>query len=162
MSPPWEHGTSHRTLPAVRDHLIGAGICRKPNVAGTAPPMHLEPSGGVPAAGEGTGAAVGPTLVFGLFMTSMLGPSAWADGYSDRQIVDVWIRALPGDSWRGPAAASAIAKQFAPAPYAARHDWQMADASVIESRIWRPFQPIGSGPQGWTWTFGLYLETYRA
>lgn len=161
MPPAWEHGTTHRTLPDLRAHLESVGICRPPNTPGAAPPMHLEPAGGVPAAGEGSGNAVGPTLVLGAFLAVSLGPTTWGDGYSDRQIVDLWIRAKASDSWRGPAVGSAIVEQLAPAPYGARLNWQMADTRVIESRVWRPLQPVGSDAQGWTWTLGLHFETYR-
>jgi hypothetical protein len=156
----WEYGSAHRTLPELRTHLQSVGICRPPNTAGAAPPMHLEPATGVPAAGEGAGAAVGPTLVLGAFLASGVVPD-WGEGYSRRQIIDVWIRAKATDSWRGPAVAAAIEREVAPPPYAARHEWTMGGLLVIESRLWRPLQPVGSDAQGWTWTMGLYIETYR-
>lgn len=158
--PPWEQGTAHRTLPQLRAHLVDRGIARRPNTPGAAPPMFLEPAGGVPAAGEGSGVAVGPDLVLGAFLVGGIVPG-WGDAYSRRQIVDVWIRAAPDGSWRGPAVGSAIEAEFAPAEMGARTNWTMGDLPVIESRLWRPLQPIGSDAQGWTWTLGLYVETYR-
>jgi hypothetical protein len=122
--------------------------------------MHLEPALGVPAAGEGSGVSVGSTLVLGAFLTSGIVPS-FGEGFSRRQIVDVWIRAKATDSWRGPAVSAAIEREFAPVELGYRDDWQMGALRVIQSRLWRPLQPVGSDAQGWTWTLGLYIETYR-
>jgi hypothetical protein len=44
--------TSTDILTALRDHLVTAGIVRKPNVAGDAPPLVLDPLQGAPGPGE--------------------------------------------------------------------------------------------------------------
>lgn len=160
MAVAWEYGTAHRTLPELRNHLVSVGICRAPNTAGPEPPMHLEPATGVPAAGEGSGNAVGPTLVLGAFLVSGLAPG-FGEGFSRRQIVDIWVRAKATDSWRGPAVAAAIEREFAPPDFGYRDQWVMGGLMVIQSRLWRPLQPVGSDAQGWTWTLGVYIETYR-
>lgn len=63
-----------RVLTALRDELERAGVARRPNAAGSLPPVFVEPADGPPAPGEREGTEAGTDLVVTLRLSTSTSP----------------------------------------------------------------------------------------
>ncbi len=141
-------------LDALRNHLIGQGIVRKPAVAGAAPPLWLEPDEGAPAPGEGTTATeINAGAVLAAFLTGGIAPERY-ETFIRRDTVDIWIRTRTA-----PIAFDLDARVRR--ELADRRNWNMGGMRVIESSQFRPLQRLASDrAQGGTRIVSYLFATY--
>jgi hypothetical protein len=144
-------------LTALRDHLIAQAIVRKPSVAGSAPPLWLEPSLGTPAPGEGNNPdETGEELVLGAFLTGGFSPAPYYS-FIRKPIVDIRIRAGKDKAYLAEQIELAMTKVIID-----RRDWTMGGLYVVESEQWRPLQRLGSDEQGSEHVVAYWFELLRA
>lgn len=140
-------------LTALRTHLADQGIVRKPSVAGAAPPMWLEPRRGVPAPGEGSvPVEVGADLVVGAFIATGIPPRPY-ESWQRRPVVDIRFRARRAE----------FAHQLDATIRAAlidRRGWMLGPLRVLESQVWREFQPLGFDEQAFDFVTGWIFQIY--
>jgi hypothetical protein len=141
-------------LTALRDHLAGEGIARVPSVAGPLPPMWLEPRQGVPAPGEGTPPEVGASVVLGATVTGGIPPRPY-ESWQRRPIVDLTIRSTAAP------AAHQLDEQIRGA-LIDRRNWLMGGLRVIESQVWREFQPLTFNEQAFTYVVAYVFQLYAS
>lgn len=131
---------------------------RAPGVAdpgsdkGTLFPVFLEPREGTPAPGEPKGVENNAAGILGLIYTGgiITGP---LEKFRRKVTFDFWVRTMP------PQLAQTIDNRLRLLLHDKRN-WDMAGLTVIESRSWRPLQPIGHGPQGYSYTLSYLFELY--
>lgn len=144
-------------LTAFRDHLVTAGLVRKPAVAGAAPPLWLEPKLGVPAPGEarsGNATEVDQDLVLGAFITGGFAPQPFGSWHR-RPIVEIRFRGLSAQTIES--TEMAITKELID-----RRDWMMGGVQhVIECQQWRALQRVGSDEQGFEFLTSYVFELLR-
>jgi hypothetical protein len=139
-------------LTALRTHLIDVGVVRNPEVAGPAPPMWLEPRLGVKAPGEGDGVEIGPDLVVGAFVSGGIPPRRY-ESWQRQPIVDLQIRA------RTAVLAHDLDAQIR-AELIDRRSWMLGPLHVIESLVWREFQPLGFSEQAFDYVAAYAFQLY--
>lgn len=149
-----------RLLSALRDHLVTHGVVRKPSVAGSLPPMWLEPALGVPAPGEGDNAVeIGQDLVLGAYLTGGFAPAAYST--LRKPIVDIRIRTAKDKAYLAEDVELALTPLVRD-----RRDWTMGTAPnqmyVVESQQWRALQRLGSDAQGYEHVTAYWFELVRA
>jgi hypothetical protein len=153
-------------LDALRDYLVAEGLVRAPDVAGAGarpwpPPAWRHPDEG--AIGPGDAADAGRPdvahddgLVVSLMAAPGIPPTA---GDEDRRQdgVDIVIRtrAVP------PAydLENEIRKRLMEPDPGGRIDWMMGGLYVVQSRQWRPWQPISATAGVYTFSVGYIIET---
>lgn len=141
-------------LPALRRHLVDLDIVRNPRVAGSEPPLWLEPKNGLNAPGEGKVAVErGATLVLGAYFTGGFAPAPYNSPIR-KPIVDIRFRGIsPAEIER--------ADMEIYAAIADKRDWMMDDAYVLECQQWRALSRLGSGPQGYEYVSAYWFELVR-
>lgn len=160
-------------LDAIAQHLAAVGIARLPGT-GTGPrpwlpPFWRNPADGTPAPGEKKGAELDDGLVLAGYLSGEIPPPE-GGGYSNRLTVDVDLRSKSMASIE--TVAEQLREEFAPSAGGLvgagipglRIDWtlQPAGPAVIESRLWRGLQILGSSTgQGYHYRLALLLELYR-
>lgn len=138
-------------LTALREHLVGEGIVRKPAVAGPVPPCYVEPRDGCPAPGQLSGTEQADVVV-ALFASGGF-PARPFESWWKQETVDVYVRAK-----RAPDAfplADAIRSAVVD-----RRGWVMDALPVVESLEWRPLQRLGSDDDGWTFVWSGAFQTF--
>lgn len=131
------------TLTALRDYLVSQGIVRIPRVAGTAPPMWLEPRNGTPAPGAGDNPTeVGDPTVLAAFLGTGIAPKRH-EGFIRTDAVTIWVRT------RTAPLAHQIEKQLR-AALNDKRGWAMAGLQVNESLLFRDLQRVGFDNQGYS------------
>lgn len=147
-------------LNAMQAELIARNIVRKPGVGGTPPPLHLEPTLGVPAPGEGQPPAMDANLVLGAFLTGGVAPDPYGSWHR-QVIVDVRIRAKRDAAYLAEDIELAITKALID-----KRDWTMGSGAatmyVVESEQWRALQRLGSDEQGFEFLTSYIFELLRA
>lgn len=141
-------------LTHLRDYLVGLGIARKPSVAGSVPPLWLEPRNGVPAPGEtpGNDALEAGEVVLGAFRTTGIAPRRH-EGFVRIDAVDVWIRS------RNALQAFQLHDQLRDALNDLR-SWDMAGLHIEESLMFRDLQRIRSDSSGFSYTSEFTFERW--
>ncbi len=136
----------------LREYLDAQNVARRPDAAGSDPPLWLEPRSGVPAPGEGSGTGVGATVVLGAFLNSGIPPESY-ESFQRQDIVEFWIRTTTAP------AAKTVERQLR-SRLQDKRQWQMSGMLVIESNLWRPLQLITSDVQAFTYTLAFWFQTY--
>lgn len=141
-------------LEAMRDHLITAGVVRKPAVAGALPPLWLEPRNGTPAPGEGNSpVGVDPDLVIGAEMSGGT-VSQRHQGFFRFDGVGFTIR-----SRTAPLAITFESQLRALINDVRQVMW--GDLLIIESLQFRPLQPLGRSEQAYDWSTEYLVQTWQ-
>jgi hypothetical protein len=145
-------------LTALRDHLVTAGLVRKPSVPGALVPLWLEPQLGTPAPGEGNNPTeVGSDLVIGAFLTGGFAPEPFAS-YQRRPIIDLRFRGRTPQNIE--TTELAITKQLID-----RRDFMLGapgnQLHIIECEQWRALQRLGSDEQGFEYVTAFWFELAR-
>jgi hypothetical protein len=120
--------------------------------AGDLYPVFLEPREGTPAPGEPKGKENNERAIVGLILTGGM-RTGTLEKFRRKVVFDFWIRAMPPQ----------LPQQIGDRLRLLLHDkrnWDMAGLTVIESMLWRPLQPVGHGPQGYSYTMGFLFELY--
>jgi hypothetical protein len=140
-------------LTAFRDHLILAGLVRKPSTAGPQHPLWLERAEGVPAPGEREAPERDDLLVLGAFLTNGVAPSRF-ESWWRQPIVDVRFRGRA----RGMGGVDAIqdTEHAISGAVIDRVDWTMGGLYVVESEQFQALQRLGSDEQSFD-----YFTSYR-
>lgn len=153
---------------ALREHLIAEAIVRAPNVAGAGarpwlPPAYRHPDDGPVGPGDaddqGKAVATDDGLVVSIMWAPGIPPGA---GEEERRIygVDVVYRsdAMP------PLVAleNTINLALIGTDPGGQCDWVMGGLYVIQCRQWRPFQPINTEPDVFTFSTGYTVEVRAA
>jgi hypothetical protein len=142
-------------LDYVNDYLIAQNLVRDPRVAGSKPPLWLEPRDGVPAPGESpknNSTEMGPDIVVGAFNAQGIATGRH-NGFMRIDAVDFWIRVR-----RAP-----LVDDFEKSLRTALHDkrgWSMTGLYVAESLVFRELQRIGADQSGWTFTTQYTFQTF--
>ncbi len=140
-------------LEHLREHLITAGLVRKPAAAGALPPMWLEPRDGVKAPGEGTTTERHPDLIVGAFMSGGV-ISQRHQGFFRFDGVDIHLRARTAP----------IALRFESDLRAAINDRRNVDfagLTIIECLQFRPLQSLGRDEQSFDYVTEYLLQTWQ-
>lgn len=161
-------------LDHVVNHLRARGLGRLPGEAGPAarpwlPPLWRSPADGSPAPGEKAGTEKDDGLVVALYHSGGIPPGP-GEGYSSRFTIDVDARAMQRS--RIEDYLEQLRDEFAPAAGGLvgagipglRIDYTLEGGgpAVIESRIWREVQQLGSsGGQGYHERMAFLFELYR-
>jgi hypothetical protein len=143
-------------LSALRDHLIGQGIVRKPSIAGSPPPLWLEPQQGVKEPGTGDPPETDPELHLGAFLTGGIAPRRF-ESWWRQPILDIRFRG------KGRLAVQRIQETELAISKALidRVDWTMSGLYVVECEQWRPLQRLGSDEQGYEYVASYRFQLYR-
>lgn len=143
-------------LPQFRDHLITAGLVRKPSVAGSAAPLWLEPQLGAPAPNESrSGNAVekgDPALA--AFRTAGIAGGPYVAAWRKKPIIEIRYRGTNH-------AALETLDEAITATIEDRRDFTLGTLPVLECQRWREFQRIGSDEQGFEFLGAWWFETIR-
>lgn len=140
-------------LSALRDYLVAQNIVRKPSVAGTSPPLWVEPMQGTPAPGDGTATEVDANLVLGAFLTGGIAPARY-ESWWRQPIVDVRFRGRDTRTIQTTELAISAA-------LIDKVDWTMAGLYVVEAEQWRALQRLGSDEQGYEFVASYRFILYR-
>jgi hypothetical protein len=141
-------------LTNLRDHLIAAGIVRKPSTAGASPPLWLEPRLGTPAPGEGSNPTEIGDPVLGAFLTGGFAPIPYMGSWMRQPIVQINLRGNSPQTIQ--MTELAITKELID-----KRDYMLSTQYVIESEQWQPLQRVGSDEQGFEYTVAYWFELYR-
>jgi hypothetical protein len=136
----------------LREFLILHGIARKPSVAGGGHPLWLDPRDGVPAPGEGTHAVeIDNDVVLGAFQVSGFPRAPYDATHLRTDAVDIWIRS-----------------RIAPLAYdveealqdvlSDKRQYMLGALIILESRIFRGLQRLGSDENGFIFTTQYSFE----
>jgi hypothetical protein len=151
--------TSTDILTALRDHLVTAGIVRKPNVAGDAPPLVLDPLQGAPGPGELESIVNDRDLIISARPGGDIAPGP-TDGWLLQTTIDLIYRGKTSD--RIASVDAAITRELYLTGGMARTAWMMGSLQMIETRLWAGLQRLGSSKaDGYTYITKVYAETYR-
>lgn len=115
-------------------------------------PIFIEPREGAPAPGEAKDDENNEKAILSLVYTGGI-PTGPYNKFRRKETFDFWIRSMNPP----------LAKQIDDRLRLLLHDkrgWSMDGLEVIESLSWRPMQPIGSGPQGYSYTLSYVFELY--
>ena len=141
-------------LSSMRDYLVAQNLVRKPSVAGSNPPMWLEPKLGVPAPGEGNNPTeVGSDLVIGAYLTTGIAPGRY-ESWWRQPIVEVRFRGQTPQNIES--TELAISKVLID-----KVDWTMAGLYVVEAEQFQPLQRLGSDAQGYEYSTAYVFQLYR-
>lgn len=141
-------------LSALRDYLVAQGIVRKPSVAGSLPPLWLEPQTGTPAPGEGNNPTeVGSDLVLGAFLTGGIAPARF-ESWWRQPIVDIRLRGKSVQTIQSTELAMSKA-------LIDKVDWTMGGLYLVEAEQWRALQRLGSDEQGFEFVVSYIFQAYR-
>lgn len=142
-------------LSAMRDHLIAQAVVRKPSVAGSTPPLWLEPKLGVPAPGESRSGNTteASSLVVGAFLTGGFAPAPYGSPIR-KPIVDFRFRG--SDAQAIETLELDITRQLID-----KRDWMMSSQYVIECQQWRALTRLGSDEQGFEYMASYWFELLR-
>ena len=152
--------------PVIRSYLeaqnagreVGAPGFRKPSVAdpdaekGDLYPIFIEPREGAPAPGERKGTENNAKAILSLVYTGGIVTGPY-NKFRRKETFDFWVRSTDPQ----------LAKLIDDRLRLLLHDqrgWNMDGLEVIESLSWRPMQPVGSGPQGYSYTLSYIFELY--
>lgn len=145
-------------LGPLRSYLVAQGLARVPKVAGSAPPLYLQPRLGLPAPGEPpprgdpAGPEVGPDVVLGLTLSGGFATGPY-ESYWRLPTVDLRLRVRRADM-------AQPCEQAITALLIDRRDWTMGGVHVIESLQTRPLQPLGSDAQAFDYVVGYRFQVY--
>lgn len=147
-------------LESLRNYLISEGVVRKPSVAGSDPPMWLEPRNGVPAPGEGQNATErGTTAVLGAFVSGGIPPGDY-DTFQRTDAVDIRLRTS------NPMVAQDLEAEIRDALLDSqglgygKRNWSMDGMHIIETRMFRDLQRLGSDDQSYDWVVEYTFQRY--
>lgn len=151
-------------LQAFQADLTAAGLARRPGVAGSAPPLWMEPSDGAPAPGEKAGVENDAGTVLTVFAPDeVLGGGNWQQQHE----IDVWVRTKGnGAVTRAYDVEQAIRDRIIGADEF-RIDFDLAPGTpqamrIIEARVYAGLRRLGSDPeQGYTHLVSYALTVYR-
>jgi len=138
-------------IDALRDYLLASAVVRDPRNAGSLPPCWRTPRDGVPAPGEGEGAAVGEDVVVGLFPAPGLARDPYDASALRTDAVDLVIRSRTAP----------LAIQFDDqirSLLVDKRGWTMGGLQIVESRLVRPLDLVGSDKQAFDWVAGYTFE----
>jgi hypothetical protein len=119
---------------------------------GTLYPVFIDPRDGPPAPGERSGNENNSAAVLSLIYTGGI-PTGTLEKFRRRSTFDFWVRS------KTPQLAGQIDSRLRLLLHDKRN-WDMAGLSVIESLEWRPMQPVGNGPEGYSFTLSYIFELY--
>lgn len=144
-------------LPALRQHLIANNVVRQPSVAGSKPPMWLEPMRGTPAPGEtppaGTAVEVGTSLVIAAYITGGVAPQPFGS-WERRPIIELRFRGTsPKEIEQTELAITGLVID--------RRDWTMGGLYVLESGQWRALQRVQADEQGYEFLSAYWFQLLR-
>lgn len=143
-------------LDHIRDYLVDdVQIVRRPDVAGSLPPLWREPRDGAPAPGERDGIANNDAAVVSIFNTGGIGRQAFNPWRY--RTVDFWLRVKSAPDYEE--LSDAISDAFL-GDQGAKFGWTMAGLQVIESSEWRPWGRLGADAQGWTYVGSFAFQVY--
>jgi hypothetical protein len=128
---------------------------RKPGDAPSADdiyPLMIQPREGAPAPGELKGNENSDRAVVSMFYTGGVETGPY-NKFRRKEVFDFWMRT------RDPQDAKLIDDRIRVLLHDKR-GWNMDGLEVIESLRWRPMQPVGSGPNGYSYTSGYIFELY--
>lgn len=156
-----------KLLLALQRDLSDAGLTRKPAVAGTVPPLWVEPADGAPEPGTKSGVEDDPNTVLSMFYSGGVVGQGW-----ERQVtVDVWMRAKANTPMlRAMDVDEDIRDRILPAGELVdgeRMNFKLAPGApeellVISARQWRELQRLGSSSgQGYTFVSSYWFQLYR-
>lgn len=120
--------------------------------AGSLYPVFVEPREGAPAPGQRKGNEDNTEAVLSLVYTGGI-PTGPLESFHRRETFDLWVRS------KGPQLAKQIDNRLWKLLHDKR-DWDMDGLTVIESLQWRPMQPLGNDPQGYTYIVSFIFELY--
>lgn len=115
-------------------------------------PVFIEPREGPPAPGEKKGTENNKAALLSLIYTGGI-PTGPHEAFHRKETYDFWVRSTSPQ----------LAKQIDNRLWELlqdQRDWDMEGLHVIESLQWRPLQPVGSGPQGYSYTVSYIFELY--
>jgi hypothetical protein len=143
---------------AVREHLIARGIGRRPETAGSLPPIWRDPQTGTPAPGEGDNPTmVGADAVIGVYRTAGVPPARF-EGERRTPVVQITLRV------RKAPLAETIGEQIE-AAILDRRNWLMgapgSQLRVIESQQVSPLSLVVADSQGYEYRTTFSFELYR-
>lgn len=115
-------------------------------------PVFIDPREGPPAPGEKKGTENNKTGMVALVYTGGV-PTGTLEKFHRKKTFDFWVRTTT------PQLAQRIDDRLCLLLHDKR-DWDMAGLQVIESMEWRPLQPVGHGPQGYSYTVTYLFELY--
>lgn len=139
----------------MRTYLADGGLVRVPRVAGSEPPLWLEPREGVPAPGQTEGikpVEVGTDMTLGAHIPDSIPPGPY-NSFQRQDIVEFWIRS------KGAPMARAFERDLRIALNDKRA-WQMAGMQVIESELHRGMQLLTADSMAYTYTLQYWFQTY--
>ena len=119
---------------------------------GTRYPIVIEPREGAPAPGELRGVENNLQGILSLFYTGGI-ETGTLEKFRRKEIFDFWVRT------KSPQLAQEIKDRLRKLLHD-RRNWDMDGLTVIESKLWRKLQPVGHGPQGYSYTISFLFELY--
>lgn len=140
-------------LDHVNDYLIAQAIVRDPRVAGSMPPLWVEPRDGVPAPGQSPKNAaveIDDNIVVGLFKA----PGVTLERHNG-------FRRIFGADFEIRVKKAPLVDDIEASIRAALHDkrgWDLAGLYIMESLVFRELQPLGSDVTGFTYVTGYTFE----
>lgn len=162
ISPP----ISSRVLTQARAELISAGVVRDPRVAGDVdglpPPAWIEPRGGSPDPGDKTGDEDSTEAVVSIFRSGGFPPTFVEQRYHRQDTLDFVIATRTAT--KRDEIAEAMENVFLGSGDndEIKMNWQMGSLTVIQSRLWRALQPLGSDEDGFRAVISFFFETYTS
>lgn len=149
-------------LTNVRDYLVAEGVGRDPRTAGAVPPIWREPQDGAPAPGDRSGIEDSATATISLFRTAPVSPSVLEQRYVVKPTIDVVLRTdkPPTATAIEEAIRAAFVNPAGDPAGAPAMNWMMGALRVIDSRVWREFQPLEHDAQAYTSVGSFYFELY--
>lgn len=139
-------------LTELRAHLAAHDIVRSPDQPGSEPPFWLEPRLGVRAPGDGDPPERGDDAVLGAFITGGIPPRPY-ESWQRRRVVDIRFRTTTAPR------ALDLDTQIR-AVLIDRRDWMLGALHVIESQVWREFQPLGADEQAFDFVTAFVFQLY--
>lgn len=139
----------------LRSALNAAGISRTPTVGGTAYPLWIDPRNGVPAPGEGKPSETNADCVLGAFQVSGIPRGSYEDEFLRIDAVDIWVRAR----------IAPIAYDVDERIHAVLGDkraYTLGVLPILESKLFRPLQRLGSDEDGYVFTTQYTFERVRS
>lgn len=130
------------------------GVADPDGAGGAELPVFIEPREGTPAPGDPKRNEDNSTGIIGLVYTGGI-ITGVLEKFRRKVTFDFWVRTTT------PQLAQAVDSRLRLILHD-RRNWDMAGLTVIESRQWRPLQPIGHGSQGYSYTLSYLFELYAS
>jgi hypothetical protein len=142
-------------LNGMQAHLIGAGIVRKPGVAGDGAAL-VARADRHPGSRGGQGDYADPNLVLAAYLTGGIAPDPYGSWHR-QTIVDIRVRAARDKAYLAEDVELAMTKALID-----KRDFMMGGVYVVESEQWRALQRLGSDEQGYEYVVSYLFELLRA